>query len=162
MIGPSLNPIESSLQAVPNPADAVTTDKVAAVESSIAEPTVATEQVDDIYPIAVAAAIAADERQGGDIVCLNVQGISVLADYFLVITAYSNTQVRAIVGAIEDRLQTEFDLLPRRVEGLQAGTWVLMDYADIIIHIQLESEREFYNLEAFWGHAPLVNLPLAG
>ena len=112
------------------------------------------------FEIALTAARAADERKGGNIVCLDVGSVSVIADYFLLVTGYSTTQVKAIVNAIEDALLDKLNLQPIRVEGLQEGTWVLLDYGDAIIHIQLEAEREFYNLEAFWGHAQRTTLPL--
>ena len=110
------------------------------------------------FEIARIAARAADERKGGDIVCLDVGAVSVIADYFLVVTGYSTTQVKAIVRAIEEALWEQRNLRPIRVEGLQEGSWVLMDYGDAIVHVQLEAEREFYNLEAFWGHAKKVSL----
>ncbi|MEM9008402.1 MAG: ribosome silencing factor [Cyanobacteria bacterium P01_F01_bin.86] len=112
------------------------------------------------FEIALTAARAADDRKGGDIVCLDVGGVSVIADYFLVITGYSTTQVKAIVTAIEGALLEKLNLQPIRVEGKNEGTWVLLDYGDAIIHVQLEAEREFYNLEAFWGHAQDVAIPL--
>ncbi|MEO1132595.1 MAG: ribosome silencing factor [Cyanobacteria bacterium J06639_1] len=111
---------------------------------------------DPSYALARAAVEAADERKAGNITWLNVEGVSILSDYFIIVTGYSTTQVRAIANAIEDRIETQFERLPRHVEGRQAGTWILMDYEDAIVHVMLESEREFYNLEAFWGHAPRV------
>ncbi len=113
------------------------------------------------FAIALTAAKAADERKGGDIVCLDVGAVSVIADYFVVVTGYSTTQVKAIVGAIEEALLEQLNLEPFRLEGLNEATWVLMDYGDAIVHVQLEAEREFYDLEAFWGHAPKVPLPLS-
>lgn len=114
---------------------------------------------DPSYTLALAAVEAADERKAGKIAWLNVAGISVLSDFFIITTGYSTTQVRAIANAIEDRIEEQFQRLPRHVEGRQAGTWILLDYEDVIVHVMLESEREFYNLEAFWGHAPRVKLP---
>ncbi|MEM8714259.1 MAG: ribosome silencing factor, partial [Cyanobacteria bacterium P01_G01_bin.4] len=87
------------------------------------------------FEIALTAARAADERKGGDIVCLDVGGVSVIADYFLVITGYSTTQVKAIVNAIEDALLEKLNMQPIRVEGKHEGTWVLLDYGDAIIHV---------------------------
>jgi ribosome-associated protein len=102
----------------------------------------------------------ADERQGGNIVWLAVEEVSILADYFLIVTGYSTTQVRAIARAIEDRVLETCQRQPKHIEGFQAGSWILMDYGDVIVHVQLESEREFYDLEAFWGHAPRIPYPL--
>lgn len=123
------------------------------------EPGVAPQPTDASYALALAAVEAADDRKAGDIVWLHVEGVSVLSDYFIIVTGYSTTQVRAIATAIEDSIEEKFQRLPRQVEGRQAGTWILMDYEDAIVHVMLESEREFYNLEAFWGHAPRLPFP---
>lgn len=119
-------------------------------------PIASADTSDPSYTLALAAVEAADDRKAGDITWLNVAGVSILSDYFIIVTGYSTTQVRAIANAIEDRIEEQFQRLPRHVEGRQAGTWILMDYEDAIVHVMLESEREFYNLEAFWGHAPRV------
>ncbi|MEN9206100.1 MAG: ribosome silencing factor [Thermostichales cyanobacterium SZTDM-1c_bins_54] len=117
---------------------------------------------DPTYQLALTAVAAADERQGGEILVLDVNRLSTLADYFIVITGYSTTQIRAIVRAIEEKVLLALGQAPRRIEGMGSATWVLMDYADVIIHIMLPREREFYDLESFWGHAPRVSLPIAG
>jgi len=96
---------------------------------------------------------AADERKGGDIAILEVTEVSTLADYFVLVTGFSRVQVRAIARAIEDQVKETLQRPPRRLEGLQESTWILMDFEDVVVHIQMPQEREFYNLEAFWGHA---------
>ncbi len=116
---------------------------------------------DPIYRMALRAVAAAEERKAGDILLLDVQEVSTLADYFLLVTGYSHTQVRAIANAIQQKLEEEGQL-PRRIEGLQAATWVLLDYADIIVHILTPQERDFYDLDTFWGEARQVELPAAG
>ncbi|WP_017324073.1 ribosome silencing factor [Synechococcus sp. PCC 7336] len=116
--------------------------------------------LEDSQALALTAAQTADDRQGGNIVCLNVGGVSILADFFLFVSGYSTTQVRAIASAIKDTVLEQHGRLPDRIEGLQAGTWILLDYGDVIVHVQLDSEREFYDLEAFWAHAPRVELAL--
>ena len=116
---------------------------------------------DPTYHLALTAVAAADERQGGDILILDVNCLSSLADYFIVITGYSTTQVRAIVRAIEEKILLGLGLSPQRIEGMAGATWVLMDYADVIIHVMLPKEREFYDLEGFWGHAPRLAVPVA-
>lgn len=101
---------------------------------------------------------AADERKGDDIVLLNVAGVSTLADYFVIVTGFSKVQVRAIASAIEDKVEAEMQRRLIRREGVSDGTWVLMDYGDVVVHIQMPHEREFYNLEAFWGHADRISV----
>ncbi len=107
--------------------------------------------------LAIAVAIAAEDRKAADIVILQVAEVSYLADYFVIATGFSQTQVRAIADSIEDKISKEFDRQPLRVEGKATGSWILQDYGDVIVHVMLETEREFYNLEAFWGHAEQID-----
>lgn len=116
---------------------------------------------DSSYLLAQLAVQGADDRKGADIVLLKVSDVSYLADYFVVVTGFSNVQVRAIASSIEDKVEQELQRLPLRVEGQQEGNWVLMDYGDVIVHIFLPREREFYNLEAFWGHAERMPVSLS-
>ena len=99
---------------------------------------------------------AADDRKAEDIVLLQVNEVSYLADFFVVATGFSRTQVRAIADSIEDKLEKEFGKTPIRTEGRKDGTWILQDYGEVIVHVFLPQEREFYNLEAFWGHAERI------
>jgi ribosome-associated protein len=112
--------------------------------------------------LAITIAQAAEERKAGDIVLLRVAEVSYLSDYFVMMTGYSRVQVRAIAGAIEDKVEQELQRRPIRTEGQADGTWVLQDYGDVIAHIMMPKEREFYNLEAFWGHAEKIELPTSG
>lgn len=116
---------------------------------------------DSSYLLAQLAAQGADDRKGADIVLLKVSDVSYLADYFVVVTGFSNVQVRAIANSIEDKVEQELQRRPLRVEGQQEGNWVLMDYGDVIVHVFLPKERDFYNLEAFWGHAERMPLSLS-
>ena len=111
---------------------------------------------DPSYKLALTIAEAADDRKGADILLLNVADVSYIADYFVVITGFSNAQVRAICNSIEEKVQEEWHRAPLRREGQSEGNWVLMDYGDVIVHIFLPKERAFYNLEAFWGHAEQI------
>ncbi|MGB2923953.1 MAG: ribosome silencing factor [Limnothrix sp.] len=99
---------------------------------------------------------AADDRKAEDIVLLQVNEVSYLADFFVMVTGFSRTQVRAIADSIEQKLEDEYDRLPLRTEGRSDGNWILQDYGEIIVHVFLPQEREFYNLEAFWGHAESI------
>lgn len=99
---------------------------------------------------------AADERKGSDIVLLKVGDVSVLADYFVLVTGYSKVQVRAIARSIEEKLEETMNRKPVRSEGFSEGTWIVEDYGDVIVHIMMPQEREFYGLESFWGHAARV------
>jgi ribosome-associated protein len=99
---------------------------------------------------------AADDRKAGDIVILRMADVSYLSDYFVIATGFSRVQVRAISQSIEEKVQTVWQRLPLRTEGQAEGSWVLQDYGEAIVHILLPQEREFYNLEAFWGHAERI------
>ncbi len=111
--------------------------------------------------LAITTAQAGEDRKAGDIILLDVAEVSYLADYFVMMTGYSRVQVRAIAQAIEDKVQQEWKRSPLRTEGKSEGTWVLQDYGDVLIHIMMPTEREFYNLEAFWGHAKRIEFPAA-
>jgi ribosome-associated protein len=109
--------------------------------------------------LAATIAEAGSDRKAGEIILLKVAEVSYLADYFVMMTGYSKVQVRAIAQAIEGKVETELQRRPIRTEGKVEGSWVLQDYGDVIVHIMMPKEREFYNLEAFWIHAERISLP---
>lgn len=109
--------------------------------------------------LAVTIAEAGSERKAGEILLLKVADVSYLSDYFVIMTGYSRVQVRAIAAAIEEKVETDLQRRPLRTEGKSEGSWVLQDYGDVIVHIMMPKEREFYNLEAFWIHAERISLP---
>jgi ribosome-associated protein len=111
--------------------------------------------------LAIAIARAADDRKGANIALLNVADVSYIADYFVIVTGFSSVQVRAIARSIQDTVETDWQQRPFRVEGQGEGTWVLIDYGDVIAHIFMPKEREFYSLEAFWGHAEQMDFSLS-
>jgi ribosome-associated protein len=114
---------------------------------------------DNTYKMSVSAAIAADDRKAEDVLVLAVGEVSVLADYFVIATGRSKAQVRAIANAIKAKITEEFHREPIRSAGESDSCWILQDYGDVIVHIMMPKEREFYGLEAFWGHAPRLVLP---
>lgn len=103
-------------------------------------------------------ALAADSRKAEDIVVLDVQQLSSVADYFLICSGSSDRQVRAIADAITEELAQHGEK-PLAIEGYQKGTWVLIDCADLIIHIFDHDTRRFYGLERLWHRAPHVEVP---
>ena len=111
---------------------------------------------EDSHNLAMAIAQAADDRKGSDIMVLKVSDVSYVADYFVIATGFSNVQVRAIARSMQEKVELEWQQLPLRVEGFAEGAWVLLDFGDVIAHIFMPKEREFYSLEAFWGHADRV------
>jgi ribosome-associated protein len=104
------------------------------------------------------AAQAASDKLADNIVAFDVSEQLVITDAFLLCSAPNDRQVRAVVDEIEDRLR-EVGAKPVRREGERGGRWVLIDYGDIVVHIQHEEERTFYALERLWRDCPLVPLP---
>jgi ribosome-associated protein len=107
---------------------------------------------------ALAAAAAALEKKAYDLVVLEVDHLNSIADYFVLATGRSDVQVQAIARGIEERM-AEGNAHPIAVEGLNHGHWVVLDYADIVIHVFFEPAREFYRLESNWTDARAVTLP---
>lgn len=109
--------------------------------------------------LAKAAAAAADELKATTIVALDVSEHLALTDVFLIASADNERQVDAIVGAVEDAL-LERKVKPVRREGRGGGRWVLIDFGDIVVHVQHDDEREFYQLERLWRDCPTIDLEL--
>lgn len=100
---------------------------------------------------------AAIEKKAEDPVLLELKGISSFTDYFLLCTGKSDRQVQAIARSIEETLE-KMGIRPLGQEGTGQGKWILMDYADVVVHIFLEPIRAFYDLEALWIDAPRIDL----
>jgi ribosome-associated protein len=111
--------------------------------------------------LALTIAEAADDRKAGDIVILRIAEVSYLTDFFVIVTGYSKAQVRAISQAIEQKVEMEWERRSLRTEGVAESSWILQDYGEVIVHILLPQEREFYNLEAFWGHAEQIEFQVS-
>jgi len=107
--------------------------------------------------LALAAAQAAADKKANDIVILDVADQLVITDAFLVASAPNERQVQAIVDAIEERLLgLPEKAKPVRREGERSGRWVLLDYVDIVVHVQHSEEREFYALDRLWKDCPTI------
>jgi ribosome-associated protein len=107
--------------------------------------------------LAIAAAEAASEKLAEDIVALDVSETLVITDVFLLCSA-NDRQVKAIVDGIEARLD-EMDIDPVRREGEREGRWVLLDYIDLVVHVQHSEERSYYGLERLWKDGARIELP---
>ena len=99
----------------------------------------------------------AKEKKAQDILALDLRGISIISDFFLIMTASNNRQAQAIAEHLAVESKKE-DFAPERIEGYRDGRWVLLDYGAVIVHIFLENERQYYNLEKLWGDA--VSMPM--
>lgn len=100
---------------------------------------------------------ALDEKKAGDIKVLHTEEVTTLAEYFVIATAMSNTQIKALSEACE-KVMDEIGEQPHHVEGHRGGIWVLMDYSSVIVHIFMDEAREFYDLERLWADAHEVDL----
>jgi ribosome-associated protein len=105
-----------------------------------------------------AAAVAASDKLATDIIAFDVSDQLVITDAFLLCSASNDRQVRAVVDEIEERLRA-LGAKPIRREGERDGRWVLLDYADIVVHVQHTEERAFYALERLWRDCPIIELP---
>ena len=100
---------------------------------------------------------ALDEKKGEDIRVIDISGISVIGDYFFITNGTSDSQVRALVDNVEEKMhKAGYEL--KEQEGNNSGTWVLLDYGDIIIHIFDRENRPFYNLERIWSDGKDVEM----
>ncbi|NKX56186.1 ribosome silencing factor [Arthrobacter mobilis] len=109
--------------------------------------------------IARAAAKAAAAKIARDIIAIDVSDRLAITDVFLIASAPNERQVNAIVDSIEEELHKQ-DLRPVRREGRTEGRWVLLDYAEVVIHVQHEEDRVFYALERLWKDCPAIDLQL--
>ena len=96
------------------------------------------------------------DKQGEDILLLDIRDVSILADYFVIGSAVSRRQTKAIVNGIIDKAKEEFDVKPWRVEGEPDSGWVLMDYGDVVVHLFAPEARDYYDLEGFWEDARVI------
>lgn len=100
---------------------------------------------------------AADEKHADDIVALDLAEVSLLADYFVILSGATDRQLQAIVDNVEDAAAVA-GYPDVRIEGKKGSQWLLMDFGDVVVHAFLPEAREFYNLEKLWAQAPLVDV----
>ena len=108
--------------------------------------------------LAQAAAAAAADKLATDLQIIDVSEQLVITDCFVLAAASNDRQVRAVVDAVEERMRS-LGAKPVRREGEREGRWVLLDYIDVVVHVQHAEEREFYALERLWKDCPTVPLP---
>ena len=107
---------------------------------------------------AIIAAKALDEKKGKEIGVIEVAELTTLADYFVIATGSSNTQINALCDSVEKAMKEQADEMPSRREGHRDGTWVLLDYGWVIVHVFTEEARSFYSLERLWRDGKPVDL----
>lgn len=104
--------------------------------------------------LAMKIAELASDKKANDILLLNMENLSPVTDYYVICSASNTTLVKTICDNIEDKLAEDEAILPTHKEGYNEGRWILLDYGDVVAHIFLEEERDFYNLEQLWADAP--------
>lgn len=97
------------------------------------------------------------DKKGEDIKVIDISGISTLADYFVITNGTSDSQVKALVENVEEKMHLAGYTLKQQ-EGNRSGTWVLLDYGDVIVHVFDKENRSFYNLERIWSDGKAVEL----
>lgn len=92
-----------------------------------------------------------DEKKARNIVILDIEHLTVVADKFIICSARSNTQVKALVDIVDEGMSKEAGIEPLRIEGKQEGRWAIVDYGDVVVHIFHEETRQLYSLEQLWS-----------
>lgn len=110
------------------------------------------------YELALKAAQLADSKKAENIVLMKLSEVTDFVDFFVVCTAQSQTQIRAVVDAILHGLEKN-KLKVWSSEGSNSSNWVLLDYVDVVVHVFLPDTRQFYALEKLWGDAPVETFP---
>lgn len=100
---------------------------------------------------------AADEKKAEDIVVLNMKGISLVTDYFVICHGNSERQVQAIANEIKEQVHKK-GFPVKKLEGFEDARWILVDLGDVVVHVFHRDERTYYNLERLWGDAPVVQI----
>ena len=110
----------------------------------------------EAFEILKIAANALNEKKGKEILGIKIDNLTVLAEYFLICTAGSTTQLRALCDEAEEKLE-ESGIRPHHIEGKSTG-WILLDYTGLVVHIFTPSEREFYSLDRMWNEGTEVDI----
>jgi ribosome-associated protein len=105
--------------------------------------------------LALEAAAAAADKKAKDIVVLDIHELTPMADYFVICSANSGSQLEAVAHSVRDRLES-LGMRCKGTEGMDEARWVLLDFGDIVVHVFRPEEREFYHLERLWGDARTI------
>lgn len=98
------------------------------------------------------------DRKAAEIVLLHVTKQTTLADYYIICTGTSNTQLRAIADAVDESMSKQYGLEPKSIEGYRSASWILLDYGSVIVHAFKSDARQFYDLERLWGDAQKLDI----
>jgi ribosome-associated protein len=114
---------------------------------------------DEAVTMATVAAQAASDKLADDVVVIDVSGQLVITDCFVIASATNERQVNAIVDEVEEKMRLA-GYKPARREGAREGRWTLLDFVDIVVHIQHQDERNFYSLDRLWRDCPIIPVDL--
>ena len=98
-----------------------------------------------------------DDKKGKKIIALEVGELTSISDYFVIASGGSQTQVKALADNVTDKL-AEMEIMPVHIEGYSGGSWILLDYSDVVVHIFTDEMREFYDIERLWTDAKEIAL----
>ena len=113
--------------------------------------------MDKIQKLLEAVVQGIEDKKAHDVIALDLQGISLIADYFVICTGNSDTQVLAIANEVK-KVADKMGVAIKGVEGENTARWVLIDLGDVVVHIFHREEREYYNIEKIWTDAKVVNV----
>ena len=113
--------------------------------------------VSDSHELARLAGTFALDKKANDVIIVDLRGLTSVTDFFVICSGAADIHNKAIAESIREGL-AEADQKPWHIEGLSYGSWVLLDYVDVVVHIFLQDKREFYGLERLWGDAPSERL----
>ena len=116
----------------------------------------------DSKQLALAAARAIDDKKGSDIVIQYVGDLLSMTDWFVIATAANKRRADAIADEVAEQLREKLDARPVSREGVEEGTWILLDYGSVVVHVFQPDERDFYRLEQLWDEAPTLGAAAAG
>lgn len=106
--------------------------------------------MNEIHELAVKIAATLDEKKGRDIMIIDLSKKTIIADYFVIVSAKSVTAVKALADSVEEKLSKEDKIEPLRRDGLNEAKWIAIDYGGVILHVFHQEMREYYQLERLW------------
>lgn len=141
------------------PKEPTTNAKVAKNKAATKEPTTNAKAVKKAADLNEFIIHGMQEKKAQDITIVDLRSIkNAVADYFIICSGNSDTQVEAIAESIEDEVHKATSQNPWRTEGITNNEWVLLDYVDVVVHVFLKDRRKFYALEELWGDAKITNI----
>lgn len=118
----------------------------------------ATEHESTLSPQELARVIVdiVEDVKGENIVMMDLREVTIITDFFVICTSDNERQAKAIVDRVNETVKKDYKVQPWRVEGNASGGWILMDYADVVVHVFSEAMREYYGLEELWKNGKIL------